>query len=192
MDPNEALRVARQCAKTLLETGPGADPAAVHNIADELAEKFAALDEWITKGGFLPKGWEGPLTMTAAGNWTDNERVIRRLATVFDRVIRDDEVLDRSLSTEKVSVYASSQRERVIQLLAREVIEEANRERAKIEEMINSQVTRTFIRNAAETALKKPATWVLVDPDADLPGFTPEGMRLIREARERNAAENDR
>jgi hypothetical protein len=181
MDPNEALENLRSWSaedgdgQVWLERGP---------------EQFQALDEWLVKGGFLPKGWEGPLTMTAAGNWTDNERAVRRLATVFDRATRDDEELDR-LITGIERAYGSVLRDRLIRLLAREVIEEANRERAKIEEMMNSQVTRTWIHNATRQAMMTPSRVVLVNPDADLPGFTPEGMRLIREARERNAAEND-
>lgn len=186
MDPNAALIEARKLVTELRAWQDGGEdpdePGEYYRIASELAEAFDGLDGWIIKGGFLPKGWEGPLTMAVAGNWTDNERAARRLETVFSRVVMDDEELDKTLD--------SARRSRLIRLLAREVIEEANRERAKIEEILNSQVTRTFIANATEAALKRPATWVLVDPDADLPGFTPEGMRLIREARERNAAED--
>ncbi len=57
MDPEELLRRARHLTRTLLTTGPGADPAAVHNMADELASCFSDLDGWLASGGFLPKDW---------------------------------------------------------------------------------------------------------------------------------------
>jgi hypothetical protein len=53
MDPEEALRQARQAAHTLMQSAPGSDPAAIANIADLLASAFTDLDEWLTKGGFL-------------------------------------------------------------------------------------------------------------------------------------------
>jgi hypothetical protein len=53
-DPNEAL--ARIRALLALRETPGweADTMA---ILDGLADTVQALDEWMTKGGFLPKEW---------------------------------------------------------------------------------------------------------------------------------------
>jgi hypothetical protein len=54
MDPNEALRLLRKYASDT----PGA-----------LGEQFEALDEWLSKGGFLPTAWSwssvpiGPFTV---------------------------------------------------------------------------------------------------------------------------------
>ncbi len=55
MDPNANLKEQRELAEFILS----------HNItltddvdkADRLAELVLALDEWISKGGFLPAGW---------------------------------------------------------------------------------------------------------------------------------------
>lgn len=45
MDPNEALRLLRKYAS---DTG------------GEFGEQFEALDEWLSKGGFLPAAWCHP------------------------------------------------------------------------------------------------------------------------------------
>jgi hypothetical protein len=53
MDPNANLKEMREIAKTILsgeEYDTGYD-------AVRLAELVEALDEWITKGGFLPEAW---------------------------------------------------------------------------------------------------------------------------------------
>lgn len=56
MDPDTNLEEQLQLARTIAE-GEGdlddIDPLAAH----ELAELVLALDEWINKGGFLPKRW---------------------------------------------------------------------------------------------------------------------------------------
>lgn len=46
-DPNEALRELRH----LIEINGEED------YSEEIAEKFQALDEWLSKGGFLPEDW---------------------------------------------------------------------------------------------------------------------------------------
>lgn len=54
MDPNETLRRIRDLAEKI-----NAKPA-VHYLAayaEELAEHVEALDGWLSKGGFLPRGW---------------------------------------------------------------------------------------------------------------------------------------
>lgn len=57
MDPDAALRVARERARELLERGADASSLDVANAADELAEAFDALDGWLSRGGFLPDAW---------------------------------------------------------------------------------------------------------------------------------------
>jgi hypothetical protein len=52
MDPNEALRLIRQICRDV-ET----DDEKVENW-DELVNLIEGLDQWISKGGFLPKDWE--------------------------------------------------------------------------------------------------------------------------------------
>lgn len=55
MDVNETLRELRRLADLILNT-PERDIA-----ASELAEHFAALDDWLCRGGFLPAAWQrGP------------------------------------------------------------------------------------------------------------------------------------
>ena len=59
MDPDEALRLAREAAGELLQAdddGNFTDPATTN--LGQLIEAFTALDEWLTKGGFLPKDWK--------------------------------------------------------------------------------------------------------------------------------------
>lgn len=46
MDPDACLADLRQLCASLTAS------------ADEIAEKFAALDDWITRGGFLPYSWQ--------------------------------------------------------------------------------------------------------------------------------------
>lgn len=53
MDPNETLNQLRYLARRLVEC-ENPDPVDVQRMA-ELA---LALDEWLTKGGFLPMAWE--------------------------------------------------------------------------------------------------------------------------------------
>lgn len=51
MDPNETLRRLRELAERELNA-PDPDNA-------DWAEWFQALDEWISRGGFLPDAWKG-------------------------------------------------------------------------------------------------------------------------------------
>jgi hypothetical protein len=58
MDPNEILRALRALAATVLRDHENADGSGVdQDDASALAEHFAALDEWISGGGFLPESW---------------------------------------------------------------------------------------------------------------------------------------
>lgn len=62
MDPDEALRQARLLiAQMRVEDTPpggiGTSPTFVQHARD-LAEQVEALDEWLSKGGFLPKAWQ--------------------------------------------------------------------------------------------------------------------------------------
>lgn len=58
MDPNATLRELRQLAAQIITDyddveGNGID----QDDANRLAELVEALDDWITKGGFLPGAW---------------------------------------------------------------------------------------------------------------------------------------
>lgn len=63
MDPELALRNCRKWALELvnLQDGSESGPLVMARMAElgvKMAESFDALDEWICKGGFLPKTWE--------------------------------------------------------------------------------------------------------------------------------------
>jgi hypothetical protein len=55
MDPNAALAEIRTLIHEAREaTGPHAEAA-----LNEMSEYFEGLDEWLSKGGFLPAAWDG-------------------------------------------------------------------------------------------------------------------------------------
>lgn len=58
MDPNEALRLAREAVGELLQAdddGNFTDPQTTN--LGQLIEAFTALDEWLSRDGFLPDDW---------------------------------------------------------------------------------------------------------------------------------------
>jgi hypothetical protein len=58
MDPNQALKDARETnaeADAAMERG---DQEAAASALIILANRFEALDEWLTRGGFLPEAWK--------------------------------------------------------------------------------------------------------------------------------------
>lgn len=57
MDPNETLRRLRGLTERV-HCGEVMSDDEIENVMEELAELVDALDEWITKGGFLPKAWQ--------------------------------------------------------------------------------------------------------------------------------------
>jgi len=64
MDPNELLRLLRA---TIAQMKVDTDPAIRKAHADEIAEYFENLDEWLSRDGFLPADWE-----------SDDEKAARR------------------------------------------------------------------------------------------------------------------
>uniref|UniRef100_A0A6H2A3L2 Uncharacterized protein n=1 Tax=viral metagenome TaxID=1070528 RepID=A0A6H2A3L2_9ZZZZ len=56
MDPNANLKEILELAKWIKEEGDS-----VQGYARGLAELILALNEWITKGGFLPSRWQKPV-----------------------------------------------------------------------------------------------------------------------------------
>lgn len=61
MDPNATLSTAREAAGAVLSALDAEDNNSVINAAEVLAERFAALDGWLVKRGFLPDAWRTPL-----------------------------------------------------------------------------------------------------------------------------------
>jgi hypothetical protein len=54
MDPNEALDDLREIFGTPMERG-----VEYHEDWSFVKERFAALDEWLSQGGYLPAEWQG-------------------------------------------------------------------------------------------------------------------------------------
>lgn len=54
MDPNETLRLLRL---TIAQMRVDENPDIRKAHAAEVAEYFEALDEWLSRGGFLPAAW---------------------------------------------------------------------------------------------------------------------------------------
>lgn len=54
MDPNEALRELRRIM-TQLDKAQAAWE--VEQLAERAADVFGGLDDWLSKGGFLPDEW---------------------------------------------------------------------------------------------------------------------------------------
>jgi ribosomal protein S20 len=125
MDPNEALRSIRAGVKAVRAAK---DVIQVETAAEALVEVVAGLDEWITKGGFLPLEWMPPMGPQAGVTPADDSRTVRRLELAFDKAIRDDALLDANEALGAV-------RDRLIRQLAHEVIREVRQEREMVERM---------------------------------------------------------
>jgi hypothetical protein len=54
MDPNEVLDDLREIFGTPMERG-----VEYHEDWSFVKERFAALDEWLSQGGYLPAEWRG-------------------------------------------------------------------------------------------------------------------------------------
>lgn len=67
MDPNETLRLIRL---TIAQMRVDTDRNVRRAHAEEIAEYFEALDEWASKGGFLPAAW----TTAPKIEWSDDTR----------------------------------------------------------------------------------------------------------------------
>jgi hypothetical protein len=60
MDPNSNLRDLRtnvQTALGMVYSDTKTKKPVLLDLLRDIAEDFDNLDEWITKGGFLPSGW---------------------------------------------------------------------------------------------------------------------------------------
>jgi hypothetical protein len=66
MDPTQCLKEIREMVAELLKRD-NSDPrqldASISDMED-LVPAIAALDQWLTRGGFLPKQWEYKKTAT--------------------------------------------------------------------------------------------------------------------------------
>lgn len=63
MDPNVTLKEIRDLVRDVDNAVDGKVRMSTQGLADaaeEIADKFRELDEWVSKGGFLPKAWQQP------------------------------------------------------------------------------------------------------------------------------------
>lgn len=56
MDPNETLRQLRNAVR-YFERPQSERLLTDDELLDEITERFRALDEWLSKGGFKPEAW---------------------------------------------------------------------------------------------------------------------------------------
>lgn len=64
MDPNATLAALRALADGVLNHTE--DGENLTSVAVDLAEHFDALDEWLSRGGFLPAAWSRSITKETA------------------------------------------------------------------------------------------------------------------------------
>jgi len=57
MDPDTNLREQLQLAKKIMRHVDKGKPIDLDDV-DRLADLVVSLDDWITRGGFLPQRWE--------------------------------------------------------------------------------------------------------------------------------------
>lgn len=57
MDPNTALSNLRNLTAMVINT-ENLEHSDQLDLLDSLAEQVEALDEWLTRGGFLPSAWQ--------------------------------------------------------------------------------------------------------------------------------------
>lgn len=67
MDPNTTLANALRAAEEILVRDPYEERDTNYSTDINLAAYLTSLDEWITKGGFLPARWGNP----PGGTWTE-------------------------------------------------------------------------------------------------------------------------
>lgn len=58
MDPDKCLNEIRETVLALKEAGNRGNVIEAYGLGETLADNVQALDEWLTKGGFLPMSWE--------------------------------------------------------------------------------------------------------------------------------------
>ena len=85
MDPNTALDGARKATADIF----AAQDHEVSEAAAELAGAFTALDEWLTKGGFLPDAWHRPLVPAFGVNPNIDQLLFDVFVTAVEGGIND-------------------------------------------------------------------------------------------------------
>ena len=58
MDPDEALRMFRNCVREAHAAEANEDPATAKVLYENAIEHAIALDEFLSRGGLLPEAWQ--------------------------------------------------------------------------------------------------------------------------------------
>lgn len=94
MDPDELLRRIRE---TVAAMGSDASPEVYIEHANALRDYFTALDEWLSKAGFLPHDWRyatmSAKTLQATLKLT-RDRAVRRPEPATDNPFRPGDLAD--------------------------------------------------------------------------------------------------
>jgi hypothetical protein len=69
MDPNANLNEQIEIAQRAVEYDANSSPSAVARDLNRLSELVLALDDWLRRGGFVPRRWEW---------WKDKEGGVKR------------------------------------------------------------------------------------------------------------------
>jgi len=102
MDPDQALKNAR---RAVAEMSSLAEGSVKHiNAAEDLRTAFEALDDWLTKGGFLPGPWSNGSqveALLAENDWLklQHDRMAGRLSMGFTAASAE---LAFAISTERM------------------------------------------------------------------------------------------
>ena len=59
MDPNASLEAMRDALGAMTQAQQDNDSLSYDEAAYTVAEHAQALDDWLTRGGFLPEAWQG-------------------------------------------------------------------------------------------------------------------------------------
>lgn len=65
MDPDKALQDAREALQDYRDAEQRWSELGMANAAEGLAGAFQALDEWLSRGGFLPRDWRPSVAMVS-------------------------------------------------------------------------------------------------------------------------------
>ena len=88
MDPNAARSICYDRARSILmgqDEEDYSDTSAAEESV-ELAQAFHDLDEWLTKGGFLPSSWERPASEEGRDGAAKRQAALREYQQLLGRV----------------------------------------------------------------------------------------------------------
>lgn len=100
MDPNANLKELRELAAELIRLLDAEDHIDENDV-NRLCELVEALDQWISRGGFLPAAWsDTPLEDPDRGSFTMSRRALGKLLGDYDQLFT--QVTDTQRSNTKL------------------------------------------------------------------------------------------